>query len=165
MEICFVADNNYKRFIKEYTGEKFDKQSNDGVTLNVDGQEIGRNPGYMNYTIGQRKGIGLTNSEPLYVTKIDSKNNSIMVSEKQSLFSKTCDISNINWLIDNHNFPMKANCQIRYNGNISKATLTNDSNRIQATFLEPQLAITPGQSIVFFNDDETLLGGGIIELT
>ena len=164
MEICFVADNNYKRFIKEYTGESLEKNQSKGKTLDTDGNEIGKNPGYINYTVGQRKGIGLTNPEPLYVKEINADNNTITVAEKKSLFSSKCKISNINWLVDKQNFPLELNCQIRYNGNISKAIISKVENDYIATFKTPQLAITPGQSIVFFDDDETLLGGGIIEI-
>ena len=163
MEICFVADNNYKRFLKDYAKEKTDKISN-GKTLNTDGDVIAENPGYINYTIGQRKGIGLSNENPLYVKEINANDNSIVVSEKKSLFSSKCYISNINWLIDNNEIPNEINCQIRYNGNLAKADLIFKNNRYSANFKEPQLAITPGQSIVFFDDKETLLGGGIIEL-
>ena len=163
MEICFVADNNYKRFIKDYTGEIIDDPNNQGTTIDEEGNVLGKNPGYINYTIGQRKGIGLSNPEPLYVKKINAKNNSITVSKKQSLFSSNCKISNINWLIENPSFPINLNCQIRYNGNISPAIMKTNNGIHEIYFEEPQIAITPGQSIVFFDDNEKLLGGGIIE--
>ena len=82
MEICFIADNNYKRFINEYAKDKTDKIQN-GKTLNEQGEVIGENDGYINYTIGQRKGIGLTNPDPLYVKKIDANSNTITVTEKK----------------------------------------------------------------------------------
>jgi len=161
MEICFVADNNYKRFIKDYTGEN---PTTKGTTIDEEGNILGENPGYINYTVGQRKGIGLTNPDPLYVKDINAKDNTITVSEKKSLYSNECKISNINWLTKAQSFPMEVNCQIRYNGNISKALITNKNNDISASFTNPQLAITPGQSIVFYDDKEVLLGGGVIEL-
>ena len=78
MEICFVADNNYKRFIKDYTGvENISK----GKTLDEDGNVLGENPGYINYTVGQRKGIGLSSPNPMYVKKINAESNTITVSE------------------------------------------------------------------------------------
>ena len=91
--------------------------------------------------------------------------NTITVSEKESLLSTTCKVSNLNWLIDSDpSFPLNLDCQIRYNGKISSAKLDyNPNNEIVALFDEPQLAITPGQSIVFYNNEQ-LLGGGIIEL-
>jgi len=164
MEICFVADNNYKRFIKEYTGESLENNELDGKTLDPSGKEIGNNPGYINYTIGQRKGIGVTNQKPLYVKEINASDNTITVSEKKSLFSSQCKISNINWLTETQDFPLELYCQIRYNGNISKALVSKDGDNFHANFEDPQLAITPGQSIVFFDNNEALLGGGIIEI-
>jgi len=163
MEICFVADNNYKRFIKEYTGEKMNDPKDKGTTIDEQGNILGENPGYINYTIGQRKGIGITNPDPLYVKKINSEENSITVSKKESLFSSDCKISNLNWLINEPEFPINLHCQIRYNGNISSAVMKINQGTPEVFFKEPQLAITPGQSIVFFDETEKLLGGGIIE--
>ena len=162
MEICFIADNNYKRFINEYAKDKTDKIQN-GKTLNEEGEVIGENDGYINYTIGQRKGIGLTNPDPLYVKKIDANSNTITVSEKKSLFKNKCKVSKINWLIETPAFPLNLDCQIRYNGYISKASIDSINQDYIVSFDEPQLAITPGQSIVFYNKNQ-LLGGGIIEL-
>ena len=161
MEICFIADNNYKRFINEYASDKI-KNINSGKTLNEEGKQIGENSGYVNYTIGQRKGIGLSNPEPLYVKNIDSIKNTITVSDKKSLFSSKCKISNINWLVKQPTFPLNAKCQIRYNGNGAEAVIDKNDNIHSVNFNEPQLAITPGQSIVFYNNN-ILLGGGIIE--
>ena len=165
MEICFVPDNNYKRFVREYAKDKVNHLDKPGSILNEKGDKIGENEGYINYTIGQRKGIGLSNPNPLYVKEIDSKNNSITVTEKKSLFSKECYISNINWLNNNFKLPLNLLAQIRYNGNISKVAVMKDKDKILANFNEPQLAITPGQSIVFYNENEVLQGGGIIEIT
>ena len=150
--------------INEYAKDKVEKISTKGSTLNEDGEKIGENDGFINYTVGQRKGIGLTNPEPLYVKEISSDKNSIIVSEKKSLFSKKCKISNINWLKNKIKFPLDAFAQIRYNGQISEAKISDKKGSIFATFNKPQLAITPGQSIVFYDKKETLLGGGIIEL-
>jgi len=164
MEICFIPDNNYKRFINEYAQDKVKKISKKGATLNEDGEKIGENDGFINYTVGQRKGIGLTNPEPLYVKEISSDKNSIIVSQKKSLFSKKCKVSNMNWLNNKIEFPLEAFAQIRYNGQISETKISDNKGSIFATFDKPQLAITPGQSIVFYDNNETLLGGGIIEL-
>ena len=161
MEICFIADNNYKRFINDYASTKV-KNIGIGKTLNEDGEKIGENNGYINYTIGQRKGIGISNKNPLYVKEINSEKNTITVSEKKSLFNTKCKVSNINWLINDIELPLSAKCQIRYNGNGAIAVITKKNDEYFVEFNEPQLAITPGQSIVFF-DNNLLLGGGIIE--
>tara|TARA_B000000441_G_C21725589_1_gene342291 strand:+ start:337 stop:1419 length:1083 start_codon:yes stop_codon:yes gene_type:complete len=161
MEICFIADNNYKRFINDYASTKV-KDIGIGKTLNEDGEKIGENNGYINYTIGQRKGIGISNKNPLYVKEINSEKNTITVSEKKSLFNTKCRVSNINWLIDDIELPLNAKCQIRYNGDGATAVIAKKNDKYFVEFKEPQLAITPGQSIVFF-DNNFLLGGGIIE--
>ena len=162
MEICFIADNNYKRFIKEYASDKV-LDIKGGKTLNEDGEQLGENDGYINYTIGQRKGIGLSNPNPLYVKKINPNNNTIVVGEKESLFKSICKVKHLNWLIDKPKFPHKTLCQIRYNGNKSEGIITKEGDEFIIKFKEPQLAITPGQSIVFYSND-VLSGGGIIKL-
>ncbi len=162
MEICFVADNNYKRFIKEYATERTSSIKK-GKTIDQKGNMLGENEGYINYTIGQRKGIGISNPTPLYVKEIDHKSNTIVVSEKASLYEDLCNVSNINWLIDTPSFPFSVNCQIRYNGIPASGKLIKNGEMHSVVFDKPQLAITPGQSIVFY-DNERLLGGGIIEL-
>jgi tRNA-specific 2-thiouridylase len=162
MEICFIADNNYKRFINEYAPDKV-SNIKDGKTLNENGEEIANNDGYINYTIGQRRGIGVSNPNPLYVKKIDPKKNTITVAEKNSLFKNICKIEHLNWLIDEPKFPHEALCQIRYNGARAEARISKENNEFIVRFKEPQLAITPGQSIVFYAND-ILSGGGIIKL-
>ena len=162
MEICFVADNNYKRFLRKYVPKKMDAVP-EGVIEDEHGEKVGTHPGYTHYTIGQRKGIGLSYSEPRYVKTIDSKSNKITISKKESLYSNECYVSDTNWLTNSKNFPMNIQCQIRYNSKPHNAHCIIDKDRIKVTFDNPQLAVTPGQSIVFF-DNDILLGGGIIEI-
>ena len=95
--------------------------------------------------------------------EIDSNSNTITVGEKTSLFKNTCKVSDINWLINEPKFPYDMLCQIRYNGGKSKAVIKKESDNFTVSFSEPQLAITPGQSIVFYSDN-ILIGGVIIEL-
>ena len=92
---------NEKDFAKDKT-----KNIKNGTTYDEDGKVLSDNPGYINYTIGQRKGIGLSNKDPLYVKKIDPKNNSITVSGKKSLFSDSCYVSNVNWLTKKTKLPL-----------------------------------------------------------
>ena len=162
MEICFIADNNYKRFINEYAPDKVAKIK-DGKTLNEKGEELGKNDGYINYTIGQRRGIGLSNPDPLYVKEINPKDNNIVVGKKDSLLKNICKVKNLNWLIEKPKFPHNTLCQIRYNGRKAEAIIIQEGDDFIVNFNDPQLAITPGQSIVFYTDD-ILSGGGIIKL-
>lgn len=162
MEICFVADNNYKRFLRKYVPDEMAKVP-EGVIEDEEGNEVGTHPGYTHYTVGQRKGIGLSYPEPRYIKKIDSKTNKITISRKESLYTAECYVSDVNWLTDKIEFPMDIQCQIRYNSTPNNAQCIYDKNRVKVIFKDPQLAITPGQSIVFFSDN-VLLGGGIIEI-
>ena len=101
--------------------------------------------------------------DPRYVKSIDSKTNTITISRKEELYRETCLVSNLNWLIDIPEFPLEVYSQIRYNSKkvLSKILFKDDNFKIQ--FNEAQLAVTPGQSIVFYIND-ILIGGGIIEL-
>jgi len=161
MEICFIADNNYKRFLGEYRHDDVSAVGSGNLIEN--GIVIGEHPGYINYTIGQRKGLGLSRPEPRYVNRIDPDTNSVHVGRKESLYSSSCYVSSINWLIDQPDLPLQVSTQIRYNSTESFAFLTEEGNRFKVVFEEPRLSITPGQSIVFYKDD-IVLGGGVIEL-
>ncbi len=161
MEICFVADNNYKRFLKDYSPEQI-AQIGAGDILDEAGEAVGTHSGYTDYTIGQRKGLGLSNPEPRYVTEIDPVSNQIIVGKKDSLSKNTCRISQINWLAKNISFPCNVSAQIRYNSPVVEAEIDETDSQISVQFSKPQTVVTPGQSIVFYEDD-IVLGGGIIE--
>ena len=161
MEICFVADNNYKRFLNEYSTERLSKIGV-GEIVDETGEVVGEHPGYPNYTIGQRKGLGLSNSEPRYVSKIDPASNRITIGGKDSLEEYNCSVSQANWLISNLSFPRKVQAQIRYNSPVFEAEIDKTHSQISVHFSRVQTAVTPGQSIVFY-DNDTVLGGGIIE--
>ncbi len=161
MEICFVADNNYKNFLSSYNPKKISSIKEGDII--EDNKKVGKHPGYINYTVGQRKGLNLSNPEPRYVSKIDASNNTITVGKKGSIFKQECYIDQLNFLIDDLVFPLEINAKIRYNSMGGNATLFKEGNKFKLHFKEPQLAITPGQSAVFYNDD-IVIGGGIIEL-
>ena len=161
MEICFVADNNYKRFLKEYKPDKVSK-INKGDIIDQDGKKIGEHNGYINYTIGQRKGLGISSPEPNYVSNINPKSNKITVGKKQDLEGNSCLVTNPNWLIPNIKFPLNIHAQIRYNSKAVEAKIIKHNQSIIIQFQKPQIAITPGQSIVFY-DKNNVIGGAIIE--
>jgi tRNA-specific 2-thiouridylase len=161
MEICFVADNNYKRFLKEYIPEEMSKIGV-GEIVDESGEIVGEHSGYTDYTIGQRKGLGLSTPEPRYVSNIDPSNNQIRIGKKDSLTKDKCKVSGVNWLVENISFPCDFQAQIRYNSPIIDATITQKDLQFSVEFAKPQIAITPGQSIVFYHND-VVLGGGIIE--
>ncbi|MFQ6610437.1 MAG: tRNA methyl transferase PRC-barrel domain-containing protein, partial [Fidelibacterota bacterium] len=164
MEICFVPDNNYKRFLQEYSPNEVDSIGAGDILEND--KVVGKHDGYIRYTIGQRKGLGLSNPEPRYVQKINPESNTIVVSKKNGLYSDNCNVSSVNWLVDSSNIKSDVFAQIRYNSQPVSAEINNiEEGRLAVNFIDPQLAVTPGQSVVFYNreEPETVLGGGIIE--
>ena len=160
MDLCFVVDDDYRDFLSEFAPEKIENMT-DGEITNEDGETVGIHSGHINYTIGQRKGLGLSFPEPRYVKKILPNENKIIVSKKDKLLSNGCYISKINWMED-ISLPIKCKVRIRYNSKGANAQLIKKNDIIFCEFENPQLAVTPGQSIVFYND-ALIIGGGIID--
>ena len=160
MDLCFVVDDDYREFLSEFAPEKI-KNMTDGEITNEEGETIGKHSGYINYTIGQRRGLGLSFPEPRYVKKILPNENKIIVSKKDNLLSNGCYLSKINWMED-ITLPFKCKVRIRYNSQGTNAQLINNNNNVFCEFENPQLAVTPGQSMVFYNE-ASIVGGGIIE--
>jgi tRNA-specific 2-thiouridylase len=159
-EICFIADNNYARFLKSQGNGRLPDLEN-GEIVDESGKVIGSHRGYPFYTIGQRRGLGIAHTEPLYVKELNPGANQIRVAPQASLYSTLCFIENLNWLVDEPSEPVQVHARIRYNSAGASARLTPEGNRFRLEFREPQLAITPGQSAVFY-DSDIVMGGGII---
>jgi len=162
-EICFVPDNDYRQFLKDYAPEQT-SQEKTGDFVSEEGQILGKHRGLSHYTIGQRHGLGVFGREPLYVRDIDPEFIQITLSAKHNMFFNGCIIEKLNWLQDldikKDNIPVRI--LIRYNHDGVNCSLSShDNGTITAKFESPQFAITPGQSAVFYSGD-TLLGGGII---
>lgn len=162
-EICFVPDDNYRRFLGEWN-EKRGIEAKPGEILHEDGRHMGSHQGTAMFTIGQRKGLGLTHPTPLYVKSIDPLTHTIIVSDNDSLYFGSLLASSVKWLASTPvvgNF--RAEVKIRYlHQPVSAEVDCLTENRVSVIFSEKQRAITPGQSVVFYNGDQ-LLGGGIIE--
>jgi tRNA-specific 2-thiouridylase len=158
-EICFVEDDNYARFITEYSGYK----PQEGDILDVNGNVIGRHRGIIYYTIGQRKGIGAY-GRPMFVMKIDAENNTIVLGEKGMEFSKELIARDINFVSgDIPSESMNITAKVRYQAAPAKATLyPMDGGRVRLVFEDKQRAVTPGQAVVFY-DGDIVLGGGTVE--
>jgi tRNA-specific 2-thiouridylase len=120
---------------------------------------IGRHEGIACYTIGQRTGLGISSPAPLYVTAIDAALNRLVVGEKRELLSEGLTADQINCLVDA--FPEEAWAKIRYAHRAARCRISQDGDRFTVRFAEPQEAVSPGQSVVLY-DNETVLGGGII---
>ena len=158
-EICFVEDDDYAKFIIDYSGY----EPKEGDILDVNGNVIGKHRGLIYYTIGQRKGIGAY-GRPMFVMKIDAENNTITLGEKGMEFSDeltACDVNFISGEVPEENISVTA--KVRYQAKPAAAKLmTLDGGRVRLVFDEPQRAVTSGQAVVFY-DGDIVLGGGIVE--
>ncbi|MCP3660467.1 MAG: tRNA 2-thiouridine(34) synthase MnmA [Bacteroidetes bacterium] len=136
--------------------------SQQGNIINENGEILGKHKGIQYYTIGQRKGLNISHSSPLYVLKIDPDTCNIILGSEKKLYNQKLIAGNINWI--NTNIPStNISAKIRYKHQKCAVELSSiDENKVTVTFFSPQLAITPGQSIVFY-ENEKLLGGGIID--
>jgi tRNA-specific 2-thiouridylase len=164
-EICFVADDDYPRFIKEWLDNHGQgKKIQPGAIFNLKGEKIGEHKGIPFYTIGQRRGLSVALGKPQYVIRIQAGENAIYVGENYDLLRSTFMVSNPNWIaFDGLEKETQCSAKIRYQhlpqeGRISP--LTRD--QVMVRFEKPERAITPGQSAVFYQDD-VVLGGGIID--
>lgn len=160
-EICFIADNDYERFLKERIPELDRFQGGDIVT---GGKVVGKHRGFPFYTIGQRRGVGVAKGEPVYVTKIDYENNVIEVGNEADLLHRALVARDVNLIaVTRLNGGVRVTAKIRYKDPGSPATLSqSDDGSVKVVFDEPKRAITPGQSVVFYNGDD-VVGGGVIE--
>ena len=158
-EICFIPDNNYGDFLKEYIPEG----SRPGPIVNKEGKIIGEHRGIIFYTIGQRKGIGIAAKEPLYVTSIDKANNTIVVGKKEDAYRDELTAENVNFIsIDKLEAPIRVEAKMRYLHPVASATIiAQDKDKVRVNFEQPQLAVTPGQAAVFYQGD-IVIGGGTI---
>jgi len=158
-EICFVPGKDYRKFLKGWITEKFLP----GSILNSEGKKLGTHSGIAFYTVGQRKGLGISNKEALYVTAIDSKNNTIFVGTEKNLYQNKLIAKEVNYIYMRkipQNFVVKA--KIRYLHREMEAKLIPRKGKtVRVKFKERQRAITPGQAVVFY-DGDIVIGGGII---
>lgn len=158
-DICFVPDGDYSKIVDEYSGGK----DTAGNFLYSDGTVICRHKGITHYTIGQRRGLGIAAPQSLYVLKINTADNSVILGSENELFSKEAFINDINWISgEAPENDFKCSVKIRYRQKEQPATVYPDgTGNAKIEFDEPQRAVTPGQSAVFY-DGDTVLGGGII---
>jgi tRNA-specific 2-thiouridylase len=164
-EICFVPNGDYAAFIDGYLREKgVSRETTEGRIVSEDGRELGRHTGAHHFTVGQRKGLGVTAPEPLYVIATDTKSQTVTVGSNGSLLRSTLIARDINWLSwTGLAAPARATVRIRNRHLPAQATLYPlEGGRVEVRFDEPQRAVTPGQGAVFYSDD-LVAGGGWIE--
>jgi tRNA-specific 2-thiouridylase len=161
-EICFVPNDDYCAYLANAIPELTAKVA-DGEIVNDAGQIIGKHRGYPFYTIGQRRGLGVSAQEPLYVTGLDAKHNRVHVGKKSALESRRLIASELNWIgIDKLTSVMETFGRIRYRDKEALCTIEpSEENSAIITFNTAKSAVTTGQAIVFYRENE-LLGGGII---
>jgi tRNA-specific 2-thiouridylase len=158
-DLCFLADGDYRRFLRDYTPDIFEA----GPIVNQAGEVLGQHSGLPNYTIGQRKGLGIAAPEPLYVLRTDPARNALVVGYRAELGADHLFVRHVNWIAG---LPpqgtIRAGVKIRYKAREAPARVAPlDSDRAEVSFDEPVRDATPGQGAVFF-DGERVLGGGII---
>jgi len=160
-EICFVADNDYRRFLKERAPDIEARIS--GGDLMFAGEVAGKHRGYPFYTVGQRSGVG-AHGEKVYVTDIDAQANKVSIGRKDDLLRKTLVAGDVNLIaIENLNGGLRVQAQVRYKDVPAPATVSADGEgHIRVVFDQPKHAIAPGQSVVLYDGDR-LVGGGVIE--
>ncbi len=158
MEICFVPNDDYKAFLTEYAGIT----PKPGKMLDHNGKEIGTHTGVMNYTIGQRKGIGAY-GRPMFVMNINPTENTVMLGEKGMEFFGSVKAKDLN-VISGGELPKRVTAKVRYQAKPAWAEVTCEGNIVHIKFDEPQRAVTSGQAIVFYRGEEVLGGATVTEV-
>lgn len=158
-DICFIPDGDYKKFLENNSKIK----PRVGNIVNSKGKIMGKHTGLYNYTIGQRKGLGISNKVPLFVVGFNKEKNEVIVGEKQELYKKEIIVTDVNLLlVDDIKEEIEVNVKTRYGSREAKAKIHKEGNDIKVIFNEEQRAITPGQSAVFYIDDIVFGGGKIL---
>lgn len=158
-DICFVPDHDYASFITQETG----KESMPGNFVDEEGNVMGQHRGLIHYTIGQRKGLGISSATPIFVRELRPETNEVVLCKSESLFSRDCHVDNVNYMAEEKlTEPVRAIGKIRYSHAGAPCTLyPQPDGTLLAQFDEPQRAMTPGQAAVFYQDDHVLCGGTI----
>ena len=158
-DICFIPDGNYKKFLENNSNIK----PKVGNIVNTKGEILGTHTGLYNYTIGQRKGLKISYKVPLFVLGFNKDKNQVIVGEEKELYKTEIMVKEINLLLmDEIKEEIEVDVKTRYSAKAAKAVIIQEDNKIKVKFKEPQKAITPGQSAVFYIGD-IVLGGGKIE--
>lgn len=158
-EICFVAEDRYGEFLEGFVPGG----AVPGTITDLTGKVLGEHRGILHYTVGQRKGLGLSSPTPLYVVRIERESNSVVVGEDRDLYERCLVASELNWIpFDDIYDPIRVQARIRYNAAEAPAVVEPvGRDTVEVCFDEPQRAIAPGQAVVFY-DDDLVIGGGTI---
>ncbi len=160
-EVCFIPGNDYRRFLRQQAGD-----FPSGPIINTTGKIVGRHKGLPFYTVGQRRGLGISSPEPLYVVEIRYTDNTLVVGNRKETFARSLIAAGLNFIaLDKVEKPLEITARIRYQADDVPGCLypPDKLGRARLEFGEAQQAVTPGQSVVFYLNDEEVLGGGVIE--
>jgi len=158
-DICFVPDGDYGAFLERHTGKTYPP----GDFLDPSGKPLGRHRGAVRYTIGQRKGLGVSADSRLYVLGKDMENNTVTLGPEEALYASALLAGDVNWIaLESLTGPLRCTAQTRYHQPDRPVTVTPlEGGTVRVDFDAPQRAVTPGQAVVFY-DGDTVLGGGTI---
>lgn len=159
-DICFIPDGDYKAFLKKYADRELPSEGN---FVNEEGVVLGKHTGITNYTVGQRKGLGIALGKPVFVSAIRPKTNEVVISDTGDVFSRELYCNHLNFMaVEDLEEPIEVIAKIRYAHKGSPCIIEKvGEDKVKCTFLEEVRAITPGQSVVFYQNDY-VFGGGII---
>jgi tRNA-specific 2-thiouridylase len=166
-EICFVPSGSYRDFIEAYLEEQGQKaEAQPGEVVSTEGQVLAQHQGIHNFTVGQRKGLGVAVGSPLFVIRLEPDTNRVVVGPEQELFHRKFVVRDLNWIrLIREGEAVEAHVKIRHNHPGAPAQVeSHGSSEAVVTFHQPQRAITPGQAAVFYDGDEVLGGGWIARL-
>jgi len=163
-DICFVPNGDYSSVIKKFRPESFKA----GDILDLSGKKLGEHEGIINYTIGQRKGIKISSTDPLYVVNIDAATNTIIVGSKESLIIQNLQLRDLNILGSEKEFDQPISIKVRSTGKLLKAKVNFKDKSANVEIMDRETGISPGQACVFYSKDDhgdKLLGGGWVYKT
>ncbi len=155
-DLCFVPGGRYAEFLREYAPPQT------GYIIDVEGNVLGKHKGIAAYTLGQRTGLGVAAGRRLYVLAIDAQTNTVIVGSEDRLFTPRLSAGNLRFVSHRPESPVTIEAKVRYRSPLVSATLCLHDGRGEVSFDEPQRAVTPGQSVVFYRGCE-VIGGGVIE--
>ena len=160
-DVCFIA-KDYRKFVETNSNKNLKKY---GVIKDLDGNKLGEHDGIQNFTIGQRRKLGISSDSPKYVVSINYNNSDVIVGEESDLYSDFLYASNLNWSVNKEEIPkLNISAKVRYRSPEAEVKINFiDSNNIFVKFKEPQRALTPGQAIVFYSGTQVVGGGWISE--
>jgi len=157
-EICFIPDNDYAGFVRRHQGH----HETAGELVDTSGRVVGHHPGYERFTVGQRKGLGVTFGEPRYVVEIRAASRQVVIGTRNDLARSTLEADGINWLVDRPSDEFSCHAKIRYRHTAVPAHVqVIDDDRLRVTFAQTESGIAPGQAVVLYDGDRVLGGGWI----